>query len=248
VDENSRTGITVGVLSGSDVDGDALTFSLVSGGGGRYAVQDNKIVVANGSLLDFEQRSSDQIRIRATDPSGLSFEKTFTVTLNDVTSETVAGGPSSDVIMGGDGADRLKGGGGNDDLRGGAGNDHLNGGAGKDALRGDGGKDYFVFDTKLNAKTNVDKIVDFIVKDDTFLIDNLFFKAIGKGTASKPGKLNSDMFVIGTKAKDAEDRIIYDNKKGYLYYDADGTGSTKAILFATLSKKLKMAASDFLVI
>ncbi|MCD6072609.1 MAG: hypothetical protein K0S42_3125, partial [Microvirga sp.] len=37
-------------------------------------------------------------------------------------------------------------------------------------------------------------------------------------------------------------------KKGYLYYDADGTGSSKAILFATLSKKLKMAAADFLVI
>ncbi len=248
VDENSKAGITVGVLSGFDVDGDTLTFSLVSGGDGRYAVEGNKIVVANGSLLDFEQRSSDQIRIRASDSAGSSFEKTFTVTLNDVASETVAGGSSSDVITGGNGTDKLNGGAGNDDVRGGAGNDYLSGGAGKDTLRGDSGKDYFVFDTKLNAKTNVDKIVDFIVKDDTFLIDNLFFKAIGKGTASKPGKLNSDMFVIGTKAKDAEDRIIYDNKKGYLYYDADGTGSSKAILFATLSKKLKMAAADFLVI
>lgn len=248
VDENSKAGITVGVLSGFDVDGDTLTFSLVSGGDGRYAVEGNKIVVANGSLLDFEQRSSDQIRIRASDSAGSSFEKTFTVTLNDVASETVAGGSSSDVITGGNGTDKLNGGAGNDDVRGGAGNDYLSGGAGKDTLRGDSGKDYFVFDTKLNAKTNVDKIVDFIVKDDTFLIDNLFFKAIGKGTASKPGKLNSDMFVIGTKAKDAEDRIIYDNKKGYLYYDADGTRSSKAILFATLSKKLKMAAADFLVI
>lgn len=248
VDENSKAGMKVGVLSGFDVDGDTLTFSLVSGGDGRYAVEGNKIVVANGSLLDFEQRSSDQIRIRASDSAGSSFEKTFTVTLNDVASETVAGGSSSDVITGGNGTDKLNGGAGNDDVRGGAGNDYLNGGAGKDTLRGDSGKDYFVFDTKLNAKTNVDKIVDFIVKDDTFLIDNLFFKAIGKGTASKPGKLNSDMFVIGTKAKDADDRIIYDNKKGYLYYDADGTGSSKAILFATLSKKLKMAAADFLVI
>ena len=41
------------------------------------------------------------------------------------------------------------------------GNDLLNGGAGKDVLVGGNGNDQFVFNTALNASTNVDTITDF---------------------------------------------------------------------------------------
>ena len=37
-----------------------------------------------------------------------------------------------------------------------------------------------MFDTKLNKKTNLDKIADFNVKDDSIWLDNAIFKKLGK--------------------------------------------------------------------
>ena len=55
--------------------------------------------------------------------------------------------------------------------------------------------------------------------------------------------------VVGTAAADANDRIIYDDATGNLYYDSDGTGAGVALLFATLDNApASLAASDFLVI
>ena len=115
-------------------------------------------------------------------------------------------------------------------------------------LTGGAGKDIFVFDTKPNKSTNVDRIMDFNVRDDSFHLDNKYFTKLGSGTASKPKKFNSDMFVINNKAKDREDRIVYDKKTGALYYDQDGTGSKAQIKIATLNKNLKLTYSDFFVI
>ena len=93
----------------------------------------------------------------------------------------------NDRLDGGDGNDRLKGGDGADALYGLAGNDTLYGGAGKDALYGGTGKDVFVFDTRSNKRTNLDKIADFVVRDDTIWLDNAAFSSkIGKGTKSSP--------------------------------------------------------------
>jgi Ca2+-binding RTX toxin-like protein len=137
---------------------------------------------------------------------------------------------------------------GNDVIRGGAGNDKLFGGFGRDTFYGSKGRDIFVLDSKLDRKKNVDKIVDFVVKDDSFYLDNFIFKKLGKGTASKPGKLNKAFFTIGPKAKDKNDYLIYNDKKGVLYYDADGSRKGTAIEIATLKKKLKMTEKDFFII
>ncbi|MCB8820295.1 calcium-binding protein [Microvirga rosea] len=135
-----------------------------------------------------------------------------------------------------------------DRLTGGDGNDKLWGKLGKDVLFGGKGKDVFVFNTKLNKKTNLDKIADFNVKDDTIWLDNAIFKKLGKGSELKPGKLNKAFFSIGDHAKDKNDYLIYDNKQGVLFYDADGSGKGKAMEIATLSKKLKMTVDDFKII
>ena len=54
--------------------------------------------------------------------------------------------------------------------------------------------------------------------------------------------------MVGPKAQDAEDRIVYDRLSGKLSYDADGTGAGKAVLVAQLTKGLKMTYADFLVV
>jgi serralysin len=48
--------------------------------------------------------------------------------------------------------------------------------------------------------------------------------------------------------RDKEDRILYHKKGGALFYDPDGTGSAKAIQFATITKNLAIKAKDFYVI
>ncbi len=65
-------------------------------------------------------------------------------------------------------------------IRGTAGHDRLYGGSGRDTLWGGAGRDLFVFDTKPNKATNLDKLADFNVKDDTIWLDNAVFRKLGK--------------------------------------------------------------------
>ncbi|QRM29391.1 endonuclease/exonuclease/phosphatase family protein [Microvirga sp. VF16] len=133
-------------------------------------------------------------------------------------------------------------------ITGNAGANKIYGGLGNDILRGGSGKDTFVFDTKANNSTNVDRIFDFSVRDDSIYLDNKVFTKLGSGSASKPKKFTSDMFIKGAKAQDREDRIVYDNKTGALYYDQDGTGAKAQVKIGTLNKSLSLTHSDFFVI
>ena len=71
----------------------------------------------------------------------------------------------------------MEGGSGNDTSKGGSGNDVLVGGVGNDALTGGAGKDQFVFDFAPNATSNLDRVTDFNVADDTIILENAIFKA-----------------------------------------------------------------------
>jgi Ca2+-binding RTX toxin-like protein len=124
-----------------------------------------------------------------------------------------------------------------------AGNNVLNGGDGNDELIGVSGEDSFLFNTALNAATNVDVITDFDVYSDTILLDQtIFSSSLGLGNIS------SGELVIGAAALEANDRIIYNSATGALYYDSDGVGGTAQIQFATLSTGLALTNLDFLVV
>ncbi|MBD2747384.1 hypothetical protein IC232_11840 [Microvirga sp. BT688] len=154
----------------------------------------------------------------------------------------------ANTIIGNAGANGIYGGSGNDQLRAGSGNDKIYGGLGNDTLYGEAGKDIFVFDMRMDKRTNVDRIEDFRYQDDSIYLENRIFNKLGSGTATKPKKFNSDMFVNGTRAQDREDRIIYDKKSGAVYYDKDGTGGSAQVKIATLDKNLKVFYHDFYVI
>jgi Ca2+-binding RTX toxin-like protein len=148
-------------------------------------------------------------------------------------SAALKGNNANNVLSGKTLKDAILGYGGNDKLYGKEGNDTLTGGAGKDA---------FVFDTKPNSRLNVDVITDFNVKDDTIYLNDSAY------TKLKYGHLSAASFVIGDRAKDLNDRIIYNDKTGALLYDADGSGSGAAVQFAKIGLKLSLTAADFLVI
>jgi Ca2+-binding RTX toxin-like protein len=148
------------------------------------------------------------------------------------TSKTYAGTSKGDKLTGSSGNDRIEGKGGNDTIWGKSGND---------ILVGSSGRDCFTFDTKLGA-SNIDVILNFNVKDDTIRLNDTVF------TKLKSGKLSPEGFVVGPKALDEQDRIIYNNKTGGLFYDPDGSGQARAIQFAKIDAGLKLTAADFLII
>jgi len=85
--ENSANGRFVGYLLGTDFDsGDTLSFSFAPSGNanGRFAINGNEIVVADGGLLNFEANKSHNVTIRATDSKGLTFDKVFVIIVTDV--------------------------------------------------------------------------------------------------------------------------------------------------------------------
>ena len=128
-------------------------------------------------------------------------------------------------------------------IRGNFGNNTINGGDGRDNLTGLAGQDRFLFDTPLNAATNVDRITDYAGGFDTILLDqDIFSSSLGLGNISA-GEL-----VIGTAAQDANDRIIYDTSTGALFYDNDGVGGNAQVQFALLSTGLALTNLDFLVV
>jgi Ca2+-binding RTX toxin-like protein len=132
--------------------------------------------------------------------------------------------------------------GGNDRLSGGGGADILHGGKGMDVLTGGAGADSFVFQTALSAGRNVDTIADF-AGEDFIVLDRSVFTAAGP-----QARLAGDAFTVGTAAADAEDRLVYDQATGRLFYDADGSGAGAQILFARLAAGAELGAADFQIV
>jgi hypothetical protein len=213
----------VGDLSATDAAGSTFNYTLVDDAGGRFKIVGSQLRVNTGTLLDHEQAKTHSIRVKVTDQGGLSYEKSFTINVDDIAQEQVTGTAANEVFIGGSGRDKLDGGYGNDRLTGGK------------------GKDTFVFKSALSKTGNVDTITDFKSKDDAIQLENKIFKKLGK-----TGALKKDFFTIGSKAKDKNDYIIYDKAKGHLYYDADGSGKGKAVLFTKL--KAALDHKDFFVI
>jgi serralysin len=127
-------------------------------------------------------------------------------------------------------------------VRGNDGNNTVNGGAGNDELIGRGGTDRFLFDTALNAATNVDVLSDFAVGADTIVLEDTIFGAFATGA------LADDRFVLGTTAFDGNDNILYDAGSGALYYDSDGNGAAAAVQFAEVTPGLALTHADFAIV
>ena len=158
--------------------------------------------------------------------------------------DTLTGTNAADWISGDTGNDALAGSAGADRLMGGTGNDRLNGGTGKDVLIGGSGDDVFIFSAAATA-ANVDTITDFSNKagnNDRFELQQRYFKALDKG------QLDASDFVIGTKAKDASDHIIYNKSSGALSYDSNGSKAGGMQLLAHLDDGLSLKASDFFIV
>ena len=93
INENEAANSAVGTLSSTDPDAtNTFTYTLVAGDGST----DNTSFNISGSNLqitnspDFETKNSYKVRIRTTDQGDLTFEKEFTITINDVAEAPIA--------------------------------------------------------------------------------------------------------------------------------------------------------------
>ena len=92
VGENAVAGtpVTGGQLRAVDPDGEeAHVWKLLDDAGGRFVLDDEnaqspRILVADGSKLDYEDAASHQIRVQVADRAGNTFEKVIPIAVNDV--------------------------------------------------------------------------------------------------------------------------------------------------------------------
>jgi Ca2+-binding RTX toxin-like protein len=116
----------------------------------------------------------------------------------------------------------------------------ITGNAAANVLSGGAGADTFVFNTALGSG-NVDTLSDFEAGVDMIHLDQGIFAGLGAGA------LAASAFAFGT-AGDGDDRIIYDQDSGALYFDIDGSGEGAQVQFAQLDAGLGMTHSDFFVV
>ncbi|MCB2194501.1 MAG: T9SS type A sorting domain-containing protein [Bacteroidetes bacterium] len=90
IDENNSVGSVIGQLSTEDVDaGDTYTYTLIAGDGTNDA--DNASFTIDGESLkaamefDFETQTEYSINIQSEDAGGLTYSKSFVISINDLT-------------------------------------------------------------------------------------------------------------------------------------------------------------------
>ena len=241
---NAAANILTGNAADNTLTGGAGADSLVGGlGDDSYGV-DNLL----DKITENADEGTDSVLSSVTHTLAANLEHltlTGAAAINGTGNELdniLTGNTGANILNGGIGADTMTGGAGADTLNGGEGNDLLDGGLGKDVLNGGAGDDSFIFSTAPNATTNSDTIADFTSGQDTILLGNLIFTALGAA-----GDLNPDFFHVGTSAHDADDHIVFNAATGALYYDPDGTGAAAQVQFATLTGAPLVAATDFVV-
>jgi Ca2+-binding RTX toxin-like protein len=233
-DDNGTTAINLtGNASGNHVIGNNGSNTLNGGGGNGDELEgrggDDTYVVNNANVAITEsggQGTDTAIAsVSYTLTAGADVENLRTSNDNGTAAISLTGNNTGNIVTGNNG------------------NNILNGAGGDDDLIGRGGQDQFLFNTALDAANNVDRILDFNVADDTILLEqDIFSSSLGLGNIS------AGEFVIGTAAQDANDRIIYNNANGALFYDSDGAGGVAAIQFAELTPGLALTNLDFLVV
>jgi Ca2+-binding RTX toxin-like protein len=261
------SGTTLGSLSAVDADSASWAFTIGSVSGQLLPA----VTVSPGSGGSVNLVTSGLISsgnyaftVTATGSDGQSRTEIYTLSVGTTAGDgsgaftitnVAPGDPNTgtDISFGLNGGDTILGGSGDDALVGGQNTDIINGQLGNDQLIGGPQNDIFIFDTTLNASTNVDKILDFDAGgaggngNDKIDLDDAIFAGIANSGAS----LAATDFAAnaGGNATNGTQNILYDTTTGNLYYDPDGNGAAAKILFATLTTPNgTVDASDFIVI
>ena len=87
IDENQPSGAIIGTLASADVNiDDTHTYTLISGVGdddnSSFTINNNEL--KSNEVFDYKTKSSYSIRVKTDDGNGGTFEKQFTININDI--------------------------------------------------------------------------------------------------------------------------------------------------------------------
>jgi Ca2+-binding RTX toxin-like protein len=222
-----------GNWEGNRLDGRAGADTLIGGEGNDIYVVDT----AGDRIVEAPGEGTDRVRSTIDYTLGSTLDHLTLLGLDDLAG---TGNVRGNQITGNAGDNRIMGEQGRDTLFGAAGDDVLGGGSGRDSLRGGAGRDTFLFDGRFD---DFDRILAFDSVDDRIALDQSLFTGL-----AETGTLRLAAFREGAEAQDESDRILYDQATGKIFYDADGAGGAKAILFASVLRGTEIVASDFVVV
>ncbi len=243
---NAQGNVMIGNAGNNLIDGKAGADFMAGGLGNDTYVVDNSFDLVAENL----NAGTDEVQSSVNYTLGDNIEN-LTLTgalaingLGNALNNKISGNAGNNDLFGYDGKDNLRGEAGNDRLSGGNGNDLLVGGLGLDSLSGGFGNDTFRFETAAGAN-NRDVLLDFTSGEDIINLKDTFF-----GGAGNAGILSETEFLITELAPDAKasEHIIYRLSTGELFYNADGTGTGAAVLFAVLTGSLTLQYSDFEIV
>ncbi|NJK51201.1 calcium-binding protein [Candidatus Gracilibacteria bacterium] len=158
---------------------------------------------------------------------------------------TGTGNTLDNVITGNSGNNILRGSIGDDILIGGAGNDILVGQVSNDTLTGGAGNDRFDYNTGRaysGADLGSDRIDDFTRGQDKIVLGATTFVLGPTLDTSEFASVTTD-----ASAKSSSARIVYSSETGNLFYNANGTVVLGEAVITTLSDRLSLSISDFII-
>jgi Ca2+-binding RTX toxin-like protein len=163
--------------------------------------------------------------------------------------DTIIGTKNNDILMGGAGNDTFTSSAGRDRINGGAGNDTMEAMGGHDVMIGGSGADQFAFGIEPIAGEDWwVTIQDFKSGTDRISVSDTAFEHVGFGGFSG-AVLEAVHFGYGKQAKTGDQGLIYDKAKGFLFYDADGSGGFyDRVLLAKLGAGTDLSFQDFWVV
>jgi Ca2+-binding RTX toxin-like protein len=223
--------------------GDVVQNGTVTG----FALYDGDTRLMTGSGFDLTDDAVLEAREGAIADDYTVFYPVFFDRVREIgsaLSDRLYGSTEKGKFLGMDGDDFIYGDEGRDVMKGGNGDDWVEGRGGSDRLFGDDGSDTFAF---TNADRNHDPGADFAVHriEDFDPGEDRIFLDAGRFTALDPGPLAVAAIARGRRADAPEEHVIFHRKTGELFYDEDGAGGTKKILFAELDPGLKLKAHHF---
>ncbi|MCF7890161.1 cadherin domain-containing protein [Candidatus Bipolaricaulota bacterium] len=96
VDENTPPGNIVGTLSTTDPDDSSFTYSLIGGDTGSFRINDVQLETARE--FDYESQTTYTVQVQSDDGNGGTYDRTFTISVNDVNDKPIADAGPSKII------------------------------------------------------------------------------------------------------------------------------------------------------